>query len=140
MFLPTRTEPQDFLDEAKMMKKFNHPHIVTLLGVCSEGLPIFIITELMPMGNLLDYLRNDGGVTLHTEHLLKYAAQVRTGVDPLILRYSLNIFRQHFSKRPIAPGFTLSGVARGGLWGNSPRAPRRGGAKWGLSWVSVGLS
>lgn len=92
MFLPTRTEPQDFLDEAKMMKKFNHPHIVSLLGVCSEGLPIFIITELMPMGDLLEYLRNDGGLTLHTDHLLKYAAQVRTGVDPLILHYSTNIF------------------------------------------------
>lgn len=98
MFLPTRTEPQDFLDEAKMMKKFNHPHIVSLLGVCSEGLPIFIITELMPMGDLLEYLRNDGGLTLHTDHLLKYAAQV---ADAMVNVEALNCIHRDLAARNV---------------------------------------
>lgn len=46
----------DFIDEAKVMTKFHHPHLVQLFGVCSEK-PIYIITEFMSQGCLLHYLR-----------------------------------------------------------------------------------
>jgi len=34
---------------------------VQLLGLCTTGGPLFIVTEYMPHGNLLDYLRSPQG-------------------------------------------------------------------------------
>lgn len=48
----------DFIDEAKVMTQFHHPHLVQLFGVCSEK-PIYIITEFMSQGCLLHYLRKN---------------------------------------------------------------------------------
>ncbi|XP_022796125.1 tyrosine-protein kinase BTK-like [Stylophora pistillata] len=48
----------DFIDEAKVMTQFQHPHLVQLHGVCSEK-PIYIITEFMSQGCLLHYLRHN---------------------------------------------------------------------------------
>ncbi|CAH3164455.1 unnamed protein product, partial [Porites evermanni] len=52
----------DFINEAKVMTKLHHPHVVQLFGVCSEK-PIYIITEFMTQGCLLAYLRK------HQNHL-----------------------------------------------------------------------
>ncbi|XP_052822135.1 uncharacterized protein LOC106880693 isoform X4 [Octopus bimaculoides] len=46
----------DFLSEAEMMKRFNHPNIVQLLGVCTQGEPIYTIMEFMLHGDLKTYL------------------------------------------------------------------------------------
>ncbi|XP_078369187.1 tyrosine-protein kinase TXK-like [Oculina patagonica] len=48
----------DFIEEAKVMTQFQHPHLVQLYGVCSEK-PIYIITEFMSQGCLLHYLRKN---------------------------------------------------------------------------------
>ncbi|KAI0984770.1 hypothetical protein GJ496_006422, partial [Pomphorhynchus laevis] len=47
-----------FLEEANIMKKLRHPKLVQLYAVCTEGDPLFIVTEYMVNGSLLDYLRN----------------------------------------------------------------------------------
>ena len=52
-------EPLKFLEEAEIMKKLHHPKIVALYAVCSREEPIFIITELMSHGSLLQCLRDD---------------------------------------------------------------------------------
>lgn len=39
------------------MKKLRHKHILALYAVASAGDPVYIITELMPKGNLLQLLR-----------------------------------------------------------------------------------
>ena len=36
-----------------------HPNLVQLLGVCTTQTPMFIITEFMSNGCLLDFLRNE---------------------------------------------------------------------------------
>ena len=70
--------PDAFLTEAKIMHKLRHKKLVNLLAVCSEDEPIWIITELMANGCLLDYLRKDGTKQLVPFSLLvKMAAQVR---------------------------------------------------------------
>lgn len=52
----------EFLEEAELMKSMRHPNLVQLLGVCTRQTPnscrIYIITEFMTKGNLLDHLRN----------------------------------------------------------------------------------
>ncbi|XP_067121007.1 uncharacterized protein [Centruroides vittatus] len=49
-------EKLDFLSEADMMKRFNHHNIVSLLGVCTKGEPVYMIMEFMLYGNLKTYL------------------------------------------------------------------------------------
>ena len=47
----------DFLMEALIMSKFNHPNIVHFIGVCFEKHPRFIILELLAAGDLKSFLR-----------------------------------------------------------------------------------
>ena len=49
-----------FLKEAEILKQYEHPNIVQLIGVCAEKDPIYIIMELMPGGAFLDFLRKKG--------------------------------------------------------------------------------
>ena len=64
-----------FLDEAKIMHKLRHPKLVQLMGVCTEEEPMFIITELMENGALLDYLRAEKA-SIKFKILIDMAAQV----------------------------------------------------------------
>jgi len=52
-------EPLKFLEEAEIMKKLHHPKIVALYAVCSREEPIYIVTELMSHGSLLQCLRDE---------------------------------------------------------------------------------
>lgn len=63
-----------FLEEAKTMHQLRHRRLVQLLGVCSE--PLYIITELMSNGSLLEYLRDDCGRRIRFPTLVDMAAQV----------------------------------------------------------------
>ncbi|NXP12967.1 ROS1 kinase, partial [Thinocorus orbignyianus] len=53
----TDQEKSEFLKEAHLMSKFDHPHILKLLGVCLLNEPQYLILELMEGGDLLTYLR-----------------------------------------------------------------------------------
>uniref|UniRef100_A0AAX7T1X2 Tyrosine-protein kinase n=1 Tax=Astatotilapia calliptera TaxID=8154 RepID=A0AAX7T1X2_ASTCA len=52
---------EDFIEEAKVMMKLSHPKLVQLYGVCSQQRPIYIVTEFMEQGCLLNYLRQRRG-------------------------------------------------------------------------------
>jgi len=75
---PGSTDVDAFLSEAKIMKNLRHPKIVQLLAVCTDGEPIYIVTELMKNGSLLDYLRGKGS-TLKQPQLVDMAAQIAAG-------------------------------------------------------------
>lgn len=66
----------DFLQEASIMKKFRHPNLVALYAVCSKEEPIYIVTEYMNKGSLLDLLRSDEGKALGFMELVYIGAQV----------------------------------------------------------------
>lgn len=51
-------DPKDFLLEAQIMKKLRHPRLIQLYAVCTMEEPIYIITELMSNGSLLEYLQS----------------------------------------------------------------------------------
>ncbi|KAI6648451.1 Tyrosine-protein kinase ABL1-like [Oopsacas minuta] len=70
----------EFLKEASIMKKVRHPNLVQLLGVCTRELPFFIVTEYMPKGNLLDYLRSTSGKGLDAVTLLYMATQISSAM------------------------------------------------------------
>ncbi|XP_035287514.1 tyrosine-protein kinase BTK-like [Anguilla anguilla] len=48
----------DFIAEAKVMMKLRHENLVQLYGVCTKQRPIYIVTEFLSNGCLLDYLRD----------------------------------------------------------------------------------
>ena len=50
-------DPQDFLAEAQIMKKLRHQKLIQLYAVCTQDEPIYIVTELMRHGSLLEYLQ-----------------------------------------------------------------------------------
>ncbi|XP_058238161.1 cytoplasmic tyrosine-protein kinase BMX-like isoform X2 [Hemibagrus wyckioides] len=50
----------EFIEEAQIMMKLRHPKLVRLYGVCTECFPIYIVTEFMSNGCLLEYLRQHG--------------------------------------------------------------------------------
>ncbi|OCT67253.1 tyrosine-protein kinase BTK [Xenopus laevis] len=47
----------EFIEEAKCMMKLSHQNLVQLYGVCTKQRPIFIITEFLSNGCLLNYLK-----------------------------------------------------------------------------------
>lgn len=51
-------DPEDFLREAQIMKNLRHPKLIQLYAVCTLEDPIYIITELMKYGSLLEYLQS----------------------------------------------------------------------------------
>ena len=66
-----------FLHEALIMHKLRHEKLVRLFAVCSKCEPIYIITELMANGNLLNYLRSPIGKILKLPVLIDIATQVK---------------------------------------------------------------
>jgi len=52
-------DPKDFLAEAQIMKKLRHRKLIQLYAVCTQDEPIYIVTELMRYGSLLDFLHGN---------------------------------------------------------------------------------
>lgn len=86
---------EDFMSEATIMKKLRHPKLIQLYAVCTDGEPIYIVTELMKHGSLLDYL-HDKGRALKLPQLVDMAAQVAAGMA-YVLHLSLALCAQHSS-------------------------------------------
>ncbi|KAL5286577.1 PTK2 family protein [Megaselia abdita] len=72
---------EKFLQEAYIMQKFDHAHIIKLIGICSED-PIWIVMELAKQGELRKYLKtNSDKLKLGT--LLLYSYQLSTALSYL---------------------------------------------------------
>ncbi|GAB0100527.1 Tyrosine-protein kinase [Sergentomyia squamirostris] len=72
-------DPKDFLAEAQIMKKLRHAKLIQLYAVCTMEEPIYIITELMKHGSLLEYLQNKGR-NLKLPQLIDMAGQIAAGM------------------------------------------------------------
>lgn len=69
----------DFVREAAVMKKIHHPNLLQLYAVCTLQEPIYIVTELMKYGSLLEYLRTGDGRYIQLSHMIDMIAQVASG-------------------------------------------------------------
>uniref|UniRef100_A0A1L8DLX7 Tyrosine-protein kinase n=1 Tax=Nyssomyia neivai TaxID=330878 RepID=A0A1L8DLX7_9DIPT len=56
MTLPEE-QKRKFLQEGRILKQYDHPNIVKLIGICVQKQPIMIVMELVPGGSLLNFLR-----------------------------------------------------------------------------------
>uniref|UniRef100_A0A803SYG5 Tyrosine-protein kinase n=1 Tax=Anolis carolinensis TaxID=28377 RepID=A0A803SYG5_ANOCA len=68
-----------FLSEARILKQYDHPNIVKLIGVCTQRQPIYIVMELVPGGDFLSFLRKKKD-ELKTKQLVKFALDVAAGM------------------------------------------------------------
>lgn len=73
-------DPQDFLAEAQIMKKMKNENLVQLYAVCTKEEPVYIITELMSKGALINYLQTSEGKDLKLHTYIHMAAQIASGM------------------------------------------------------------
>ncbi|XP_073319877.1 tyrosine-protein kinase Fes/Fps [Pagrus major] len=71
-----------FLMEARILKQYDHPNVVRLIGVCTQKQPIYIIMELIRGGDFLTYLRNESH-SLTPKMLVKMTENVASGMEYL---------------------------------------------------------
>jgi len=96
-------DPKDFLSEAHIMKKLRHPKLIQLYAVCTQEEPIYIITELMKNGSLLEYLQGKGR-TMKLAQLIDMAAQIAAGMAYL---ESQNYIHRDLAARNVLVGDSL---------------------------------
>lgn len=78
---PGTMDPAAFLQEAAIMKKFRHEKLVSLYAVCSKEEPIYIVTEYMSHGSLLEHLRSSReGRAIKLPTLIDMSAQIASGM------------------------------------------------------------
>ncbi|XP_041762468.1 tyrosine-protein kinase Fer-like isoform X3 [Anopheles merus] len=58
MTLPEE-QKRKFLQEGRILKQYDHPNIVKLIGICVQKQPIMIVMELVAGGSLLMFLRKN---------------------------------------------------------------------------------
>ncbi|XP_064607028.1 tyrosine-protein kinase Src42A-like isoform X2 [Liolophura sinensis] len=97
---PGTMDPKDFLLEAQIMKKLRHPKLIQLYAVCTKDEPIYIVTELMRNGSLLEFLQGKGRV-LKLPQLIDVAAQIASGMAYL---ESQNYIHRDLAARNILVG------------------------------------
>ncbi|KAF5404726.1 Tyrosine-protein kinase Lyn [Paragonimus heterotremus] len=79
------TDMESFLTEAQIMHRLHHPRIVQLLGVCTKPsiAPLLIITELLPKGSLLSFLKSEEGRALLINDQIRIMTQIADGMKYL---------------------------------------------------------
>ncbi|XP_076809101.1 tyrosine-protein kinase Fer-like isoform X2 [Clavelina lepadiformis] len=74
-----RSTRDKFLMEARILKEFDHPNIVKLIGVCTDRQPIYIVMELVEGGDLGVYLKKLVS-QLYTHHLVGFCRDACAGL------------------------------------------------------------
>lgn len=76
---------QEVLDEAYVMASVDHPHVCRLLGICLTS-SVQLVTQLMPYGCLLDYVRHHRD-SIGAQWLLNWCVQIAKGMNYLEERH-----------------------------------------------------
>ncbi|KAI4881025.1 hypothetical protein NFI96_021795 [Prochilodus magdalenae] len=77
---PGSMSVEAFLQEANLMKTLRHGRLVRLFAVVTKTPPIFIITEFMANGSLLDFLKSPPGRKIQLSKLIDFSAQIAEGM------------------------------------------------------------
>ncbi|XP_072393549.1 tyrosine-protein kinase Fer isoform X2 [Diabrotica undecimpunctata] len=68
-----------FLQEGRILKQYDHPNIVKLIGICVQKQPIMIVMELVPGGSLLTFLRKKATLLVEGQ-LMKMCLDTASGM------------------------------------------------------------
>lgn len=69
---------KDILEEAYIMASLEHPNLLPLLAVCMTS-QMMLVTQLMPLGCLVDYVRNNRD-KIGSKPLLNWCTQIARGM------------------------------------------------------------
>ncbi|KAL4001836.1 Protein tyrosine kinase family protein [Acanthocheilonema viteae] len=72
----------NFLKEARIMRKFNHPNIVRIFGIVADQSPFLILMELCEGGSTLSFLRKNRGMIV-PQLKLRFIAECASGLKYL---------------------------------------------------------
>ncbi|KAL1117238.1 hypothetical protein AAG570_004564 [Ranatra chinensis] len=72
---------KEFLEEAYIMASVEHPNLLQLLAVCMTS-QMMLVTQLMPLGCLLDYVKNNKD-KIGSKLLLNWCTQIARGMSYL---------------------------------------------------------
>ncbi|XP_065074260.1 tyrosine-protein kinase Fer isoform X2 [Ochlerotatus camptorhynchus] len=78
MTLPEE-QKRKFLQEGRILKQYDHPNIVKLIGICVQKQPIMIVMELVSGGSLLMFLRKNTA-TLTQKQLMAMCRDAAAGM------------------------------------------------------------
>lgn len=72
---------QAFRDELALLQKLRHPNLVQFLGAVTQSIPMMIVTEYLPKGDLRSLLEKKGALKPTTA--LRYALDIARGMNYL---------------------------------------------------------
>ncbi|CAL7934747.1 unnamed protein product [Xylocopa violacea] len=82
-------QKRKFLQEGRILKQYDHPNIVKLIGICVQKQPIMIVMELVPGGSLLPYLRKNAS-TITQQEQLRMCKDAAAGMRYLESKYCIH--------------------------------------------------
>ncbi|KAK3566769.1 hypothetical protein QTP86_004529 [Hemibagrus guttatus] len=77
---PGSMSVEAFLEEANLMKTLQHDRLVRLYAVVTKTEPLYIITEFMANGSLLDFLKSPEGRKIQLPKMIDFGAQIAEGM------------------------------------------------------------
>jgi len=95
---PNTMKVEAFLEEANLMKRVQHKHLVRLYAICSKGEPIYIITELAAKGCLLKFLREGEGRKFEFHQLMGMTSDI---ADAMVYLENLNYIHRDLAARNV---------------------------------------
>ncbi|XP_077952554.1 melanoma receptor tyrosine-protein kinase isoform X2 [Gasterosteus aculeatus] len=127
---------KEILDEAYVMASVDHPHVCRLLGICLTS-SVQLVTQLMPYGCLLDYVRH------HRDHvgaqwLLNCCVQMAKGMNYLEERHLVHrdlAARNVLVKTPNHVKITDFGLAK--LLASDEQEYHADGGKVPIKWMAL---
>jgi tRNA A-37 threonylcarbamoyl transferase component Bud32 len=131
--------PDDFRAEAEIMRNLYHTKLIQLYALCTKEEPIYIVTELMSNGSLLDYLQTPIGKRLQLDTLIYAASQIADGMAYL---ESLGYIHRDLAARNVLVGDNNEvkvadfGLARA-IKDSSTIYSAREGTKFPIKWTAV---
>ncbi len=91
-------QKRKFLAEGRILKQYNHPNIVQLIGICVHKQPIMIVMELVEGGALINYLRtNSNRIKLNLLTLMRMCIDAASGMEYLESKNCIH--RYEFEKK-----------------------------------------
>uniref|UniRef100_A0A3Q3X0G2 Receptor protein-tyrosine kinase n=1 Tax=Mola mola TaxID=94237 RepID=A0A3Q3X0G2_MOLML len=127
---------KEILDEAYVMATVEHPHVCRLLGICLTS-TVQLVTQLMPFGCLLDYIKENKD-NIGSQYLLNWCVQIAKGMNYLEERHLVHrdlAARNVLVKTPHHVKITDFGLAK--LLNADEKEYHADGGKVPIKWMAL---